>query len=152
MSANPENPFALLKLPTTCTKEAVIEKGEEMLHEMHHDPDSQAAIRQAVQQIVTHPDERALYAALEIPDTDYEPYDHEWDRFARRFRRSPITPEMIRPLAEMFIEEQLHPDQLLSLLGPLLKANRPGPSSVLLPDAPAVESPPPLRPGDLFRG
>lgn len=124
ISQLPKNPFAVLKISTEASRQEVVERSKELIEDAE-DRDFEIAYRKAVEQIISHPFERLIQAAWEMPDTDYEDHDETWRKFAKAFRSNPVALDTLRQLADAFIEENFEPDRLLNLLSPLLNISRP---------------------------
>lgn len=120
----PGNPFALLRISTEATPQEVVNRSKELIEDTD-DKDLMLAYSKAVQQIIHKPSDHLEQAAWEMPDTDYEEHDETWQNFAGKFRLNPITLNSLQQFADMFVEENFHPDRLLELLSPLLKVSRP---------------------------
>lgn len=81
------NPFHELGLPVDASDADVVSRGQERVELAATDEEAQDA-RRAMQELTTHPRERARHRLLEVPGTDYR--DDSWERFARRNRRNPV--------------------------------------------------------------
>ncbi len=127
MSTNqrPLNPFALLRISTQATVQAVVEHSKELIEDTY-DAELKNAYTKAVEQIIHHPFARLVNTVWEMPDTDYDQHDENWQKFARAFQSNPTLVKNMNEQADVFIKENFHPDKLLVLLSPLLKISRPG--------------------------
>jgi hypothetical protein len=81
------NPFHELGLAVDASDADVVNRGQERIELAATDDEAQDA-RRAMQELTTHPRERARHELLEAPGTDYR--DNAWDRFARRNRKNPV--------------------------------------------------------------
>jgi hypothetical protein len=81
------NPFHELGLSVDASDADVVSRGQERVELAATDEEAQDA-RRAVQELTTHPRERARHELLEVPGTDYR--DDAWERFAQRNRKNPV--------------------------------------------------------------
>nr|BBH86926.1 hypothetical protein KTC_16770 [Thermosporothrix sp. COM3] len=109
------NPFCVLRLPTGSTLAEIVARGED-LHQIAENKEQAMLIHWATEQLKSNPETRLEYELFELPDTRYE--NEEWENFARKQRRKPIT------LAALAKESQPTPTQQVNmpvLLQSLLK-------------------------------
>jgi hypothetical protein len=145
-----QNPFALLRVSIQTPRQDIVKLSKELIDQTD-DKERQLAYRKAVEQIISHPFNRLVYAAWEMPDTDYDDHDQAWESFAKRFRANPITLDSLHPAADIFAAQNFHPDKLIKLLSPLLKVSRPNQQRVLGLSAPATDDlRVPLNSNELF--
>ena len=126
MSTNqrPQNPFALLRISTQATVQAVVEHSKELFEDTY-DPELKNAYSKAVEKIIHHPFTRLVNTVWEMPNTNYAEHDEAWHKFVRAFQSNPMVVKNLNEQADTFIKENFHPDKLLILLSPLLKISRP---------------------------
>jgi hypothetical protein len=122
---HPQNPFALLRISTQATVQAVVEHSKELIEDTY-DAELKNAYTKAVEQIIHHPFARLVTTVWEMPNTNYAEHDEAWQKFVRAFQSNPTLVKNLNEQADMFIKENFHPDKLLILLSPLLKISRPG--------------------------
>lgn len=142
------NPFVRLRIATDASRREVVERSQELIGEA----DSQElrlAYRKAVEQIITKPLDRLIWAAWEMPDTDYDDFAEGWQRFVRAFRVNPLTTRYTDQLVVAFIEQQFTPETLLNLLTPGAAPDQPPAAD--LPDFSSIPGPDhPLDSAHLF--
>lgn len=86
------NPFHELGIPVDASDADVVSRGQERVELADSDEAAQDA-RRAMQELTTHPRERARHELLEVPDTDYR--NTAWKRFAQRNRKYPVNPQAL---------------------------------------------------------
>ena len=74
------NPFKVLGLPTKATKTEVVEHTN-VLSDLAETDEERILYREAVQEVLTHPDTRLQYELFEIPDARYEDEDTALNTF-----------------------------------------------------------------------
>lgn len=145
------NPFHELGLPLDASAADVVHRGDELVVEAVSDDEARDA-RRAVQELNTHPRDRARYELLEVPDTDYG--NTEWDRFARSNRKNPVDPAALAASGEPL---QVNDFDLRAVLGLLLDDLLAAPDVDIEPAVRAAPrpldfGPPPLEVRDVIFG
>lgn len=84
------NPFLLLGLPTTATRQEIVERGQELC-DLADSESARGLYRWALEQLITNPQRRLEYELFELPDAVYE--NAEWERFCRIHSRLPNRPD-----------------------------------------------------------
>jgi hypothetical protein len=145
------NPFHELRLALDASADDVVRAGEERV-DLAENPDEARDARRAVQELNTHPRDRARHELLEVPDADYG--DGEWERFARRNRRNPVD---LTALAASGQPLQVNDFDLRAVLGLLLDDLLAPPDvdvepAVRAAPAPITLGPPPLEVRDVVFG
>lgn len=85
------NPFHVLGLPTSADEAKIVERVEELHHELS--AADLVAAQAAKTALLTDPAVRRLHELLEVPGARYG--DEEWDTFVRRNGRLPVDAETL---------------------------------------------------------
>jgi len=83
------NPFSVLELPRNAPTAAVVKRGRQ-LADGAPDTESEQKIRNAVEELITKPEDRLYHELFELSGAFYLPHERKWGRFLSRFRRPKI--------------------------------------------------------------
>jgi hypothetical protein len=123
-SSRDPNPYLLLRVGTTASKQEVIQRSRELSQETL-DRDEQAELRRAVEEICQHPVRHARCQFWEPPNTCYN--DEALDRFCEAYRNPPFTRQMLEDRRRRFIEEDCSAKRLAVLARCCCLGGRAGP-------------------------
>jgi hypothetical protein len=107
------NPFKVLGLPVDAGNKTIVEKGRE-LRQFAESEEMSQQYRIAIESLITHPMTRLEYELFELPGTRYE--DPEWERFARLFRRNPVSIDSLAGEAPPASIEDFNMEAIIGLL------------------------------------
>jgi hypothetical protein len=96
------NPFEVLKLDPTATDEEIVAQAARLKQRAATDAE-QAAIQQAVQALMSHPEARRLHVLLSHPRPTHT--SAALERFIAAFRRPPVSTATPAPCPELDREE-----------------------------------------------
>lgn len=87
------SPFHLLGVPVSASREAILERAEELARTSGGD-EERKLIAWATTELTTDPVLRARYERTEPRGTDY-PRQQRWEDFVREFQRNPVTAQSL---------------------------------------------------------